>query len=595
MTIQEIVPSKPIVAQAKLQRLSPLLHLVTIGILLELLYIVLLALSPLPGLHLSNTPLPVTWPWTLAPSHFLFPGAQNTASDSFEKNWFYLLLLALTLIGLAVVYAIGIRDVFRMLQRDSIHSPTRWLLLLLIVVALFGLTLMLQPALFSGDVFSYIFSGRLLGIYHVDPLNTAPILFAHDPFIHWTPQIDTPTIYGPLWFFLSSSLAGISNSPVATLLLFKGVALLSHCINCVLLWAILSKVAPTYRLLGTFLYAWNPLVLIELAGSGHNEGLFIGLLLLAIWLYLQGQGQGQGKRRWFETGTLALLGLAIADNSIASLFVPLFIWFMIRTEGDIAKAAWGFCWRMLVVLAIVVLVYLPFWRGPSTFLAITSDIDTEHFVYSPLETLAVPIRWLFTMIAQVSHFPPIMQPATAADVTLRSSAALIYVLIYIRLFGQIRHSPVIAEVLSSPDTPDAGQEMLTAEPGDGPSAGRNTNGHRGREGIDQSNLNVLFSTWSTAIFWYFVLVSGLFWPWFTLPALWVAALRRIDAITVRVLLLSGTALLIYPLRNLPASPLTVYEPLLIFGIPIVYVVSSRIWGTERMKLFHDRRSKATQD
>ena len=44
--------------------------------------------------------------------------------------------------------------------------------------------------------------------------------------------------------------------------LFKGLALLTHLINCVLIWGILSHLAPTRRLGGTLLYAWNPLALI---------------------------------------------------------------------------------------------------------------------------------------------------------------------------------------------------------------------------------------------------------------------------------------------------------------------------------------------
>jgi len=86
------------------------------------------------------------------------------------------------------------------------------------------------------------------------------------------------------------------------LLFFKGLALLSHLVNCVLIWVILGKLAPARRLLGTFLYAWNPLALIELAGNGHNDGMLICLLLLATWLSVQQKENGMipGRRCYLD-------------------------------------------------------------------------------------------------------------------------------------------------------------------------------------------------------------------------------------------------------------------------------------------------------
>src|SRR5262249_43147249 len=156
--------------------------------------------------------------------------------------------------------------------------------------------------LFSDDVFTYIFSGRILTVYSADPLNTAPIQFLHDPYLQWVVSgRNTPNIYGPLWLCIASLLVSISlnSSPVATLLLFKGIALLSHLVNCLLVWAILGKIAPGRRVLGTLLYAWNPLAIIELTGSGHNDGLLLGILLLATWLYVYKQD------RWHEIAALA--------------------------------------------------------------------------------------------------------------------------------------------------------------------------------------------------------------------------------------------------------------------------------------------------
>src|SRR5205807_3772618 len=149
------------------------------------------------------------------------------------------------------------------------------------------------------------------------------------------------------------------------------------------------------------------------AGSGHNEAVLLTLLLLATWLHVQ------EKAWWSEIGGLVVFGLAISTNLIALLIVPLYAWFIVRTERSLPRAIWSFCWRTLLLLAFVSMIYLPFWRGASTFFSITSAIDMQHFVQSPLGTLTGPTRALFTLVAQFEHYPPIMQPTVAADVTLR--------------------------------------------------------------------------------------------------------------------------------------------------------------------------------
>ncbi len=366
---------------------------------------------------------------------------------------------------------------------DSIHTTSRWLLLPLIGAMILGITLFFGPAPFSNENNSYI---------------------------------------------------------------VKGLALLSHLINCVLIWAILSKLAPSSRLGGTLLYAWNPLALIELAGHGQNEGVLICLLLLATWLYIQQKG------RWYDFGAVILLGLAISVNWIALLFTFLFIWYSVRGKQPIVHAIWRFCWRALVALSVMFIFYLPFWHGSSTFLIITSSIDMQHFVHSPLGILVMPVRWLFSFVVQGLNLPTTissyyLQPIAAADMTVQASAMLIFALIYCYLAGKVR------------------------------------------------SIDTLLTSLCLAILGYVTLLSGQFWPWYVLWALWIVSLRRLDALTVSVLLLSCTAILSYPLLSIGNVPIAIYQPLLIFGIPLIYLITHVIRSSERKTIFYDRRSETAKN
>src|SRR5947209_1047348 len=208
--------------------------------LLEVFYLVIIALAPLPLLHLSNTPLASAWPWTLALSQLFFPGAwAATANPSLTTTWLYQALLTLILAAILAIYTLAIWSMYH--WRNTLHRAAfPWLLLLLGVTAIFCLTLLFQPALFSDDVFTYMFSGRLLAFYHADPLNSAPIQFPLDTYLRWfVSGRFTTNFYGPLWLYISAGLVSMSNVPIVTLLLFKGLAIVAHLGNCILVWAIL--------------------------------------------------------------------------------------------------------------------------------------------------------------------------------------------------------------------------------------------------------------------------------------------------------------------------------------------------------------------
>ncbi len=557
-------------------------------VLFELCYLLILALSPLPQLGLSNTPIAFAWTWTLLPSQVLL----SIISPFTLYTWLAPTLLGFTLLALLATYAYAIleatgrglnslrplrngqlvqgRNELRPLQsthttdfRRISHDERRWLYILLSGALLFSLTLLVQPKLFSDDVFTYIFSGRILTLYHANPFNTAPLQFPADPYLRWVVAgRNAPNLYGPLWYYVSSLLVSIGgNNQTGTLLLFKGLAILSHLANIVLIWGILGHIAPKRRVLGTLLYAWNPLILIELAGSGHSEGVLLFLLFLGTWLYVSQEDS------WLRWIAFLVFGLALSMNSIVALFVPLLLWFDVRSEHVIGRAIGGFCWRTVLVLLPALAIWLPFWRGASTFFALTSAIDMQHFIHSPIGTLVGPTRAFFRLIAYVLRFPPTWNPISSADVALRGSATFIFVLIYGNVFGRVRHAPTtLAGIHSSSDVETDST----------------------RAGFD-----VLLYAWNVAVFAYLMLVSGWFWPWYLLWVLWIAVLRRFDAFTSTMLILSGTVLFFYLFIGLLKAPVALYQSTLIFGLPLVYLVGvkGRQRQKERTAILHDRRSE----
>ncbi len=495
-------------ASTILQRLSPLTRFILLGSVLELLYLLIFTLTPLSTTHTTLSPSGTDWPWILAPEQLLIHKTSSLGIRPADLG-FYFLLLTLIFIALASIYLYAVGNAFH----TSINIPitSRWLFLPMVGATIFGITLLFLPALFNNEANSYI---------------------------------------------------------------FKSLALLSHLINCVLIWAFLSKLAPARRLGGTILYAWNPLALIELAGNGHNEGFLICFLLLTTLLIVQQKGW------WYDFLAMVFLGFAISINFIALLLAPLYIWFSVRREsqqgskgqqslggvwgvptnslspsvgrGNQALFVWGFCWRAIVALTIVFTLYLPFWHGSATFLAITSSFDMQQFIHSPLGVLVIPVRWLFSFLVQILNVPTTissysLQPIIAANMTVLASAMFIFALIYFYLLGKVR------------------------------------------------SIETLLTSLCLATLGFIVLISVQFWPWYVLWALWIVALRRFDALTVSVLLLSCTALLTYPLLYVDNLPIATYQPLLIFGIPLLYLITQVKRSDERKTLLYDRRSETAKN
>src|SRR5262249_6636217 len=124
-------------------------------------------------------------------------------------------------------------------------------------------------------------------------------------------------------------------------------------------WLILGRVSPQHQLLGTILYIWNPVVLVEFAGEGHNDPLAIFFLLLSIYLCI---------RRKIGEGVIAT-GIGALIKIVGVVFVPVeavYVWRTRTADGRrriLEAAALG----AAAVAAIAIVAYAPLWVGRATF------------------------------------------------------------------------------------------------------------------------------------------------------------------------------------------------------------------------------------
>src|SRR5262249_42585436 len=133
--------------------------------LLELFLLGLLAVVPVGGVTLSLSPLARAWHWLLAPARLLAGNELVDGSVPPHRGAAALALVAVTLVGASCAAALAALRAGRGTSGDR-----RLLLALLGITALFGVTLLLLPALPSDDLFSYILYGRIAALHHANPL-----------------------------------------------------------------------------------------------------------------------------------------------------------------------------------------------------------------------------------------------------------------------------------------------------------------------------------------------------------------------------------------------------------------------------------------
>ena len=176
----------------------------------------------------------------------------------------------------------------------------------------------------------------------------------------------------------------------------------------------------------------------------------------------------------------------------------------------------------------------------------------QNFIHSPLSVLVIPVRWFNSFFFQTLHLSRgissiYLQAIPAANMAVQAFAMFIFALMYIYLLGKVR------------------------------------------------SIDTLLTCLCLTTLGFLILLAVQFWPWYILWTLWIIALRRFDALTISVLLLSCTSLLTYPLLYVDNLPIAFYQPLLIFGIPLIYLITHLKRNNERITLFYEGRSETAKN
>ncbi|MEE8447595.1 MAG: glycosyltransferase 87 family protein [Gemmatimonadota bacterium] len=252
--------------------------------------------------------------------------------------------------------------------RRPISRREMWTLAILARLALLPLT-----PWFSDDIYRYLWDGWVQ-IHGVNPYLHAPADSILAPLrTGWHALINhptVPTIYPPGAQLIFRALAAISTS----VLLFKAAWILADLGVGWVLDRLTASRASTPSL-APLLYLWSPLVLLEVAWSGHVEPLGILPMLGALLIVSSGH-----RRRGGAALAGTLLGLGVSVKLAPAAAIP--------AAGRWRVAAGA------TAIAVPALLYLPYLSaGGSLIGGLTAYAERWEFnagLYAPLVALLGP-------------------------------------------------------------------------------------------------------------------------------------------------------------------------------------------------------------
>jgi len=213
-------------------------------------------------------------------------------------------------------------------QFKSLDSSEEKMLIknIFIGAIILGLIMIFTVPFDSSDIFGYINRGVQQAFYNLNPYLTtvSQIPSRHSDLMFHSHWIYNPAPYGFLFIYLTKLVCLICGKHFfATLISFKILNFLAYIVCCLLIMKMGRKLNLQRPWFALYLFAWNPLVLLDALGNGHND-LIMGCLLMlsAVLLYSE---------RWLIL-SLPVLALSVLIKYTSILAFPFFCYYFFANK-----------------------------------------------------------------------------------------------------------------------------------------------------------------------------------------------------------------------------------------------------------------------
>lgn len=174
----------------------------------------------------------------------------------------------------------------------------------LLFAVLFQLITFISFPILSTDIFSYIFSERVSTEHHQNIWQVKPASFPDDQFGVLADWKDTTSVYGGVHYSLYLLPSLIGKNDLTTLVVLYKIVPTLFALGSVYIVYLLLRTESRERLeKGLRLIFWNPLFVLEIIGSGHNDSMMLFFMLLSFYFYR--------KNNWVLSGVVLALAVQV--------------------------------------------------------------------------------------------------------------------------------------------------------------------------------------------------------------------------------------------------------------------------------------------
>lgn len=284
-------------------------------------------------------------------------------------------LYFITIIAMFVVYLRALHVLKE--ERKKSQNSTKNIIIKFAILFLVT-TLLSFPAL-STDVFDYIATNRVLFVHQANPWLHPPQDFPQDEFIYLGSWKFRASVYGPVQFLTSSLVYLLAGSNIIlNIIAFKVINVIFTVAVIILVKKLLEEKASSRLVFGLAVFAWNPLLHIEIIGNAHNDIIMTFFSVLGLYLVLK------KRESW---GAFALAAAVLAKIA-AALFVPIIAFWLIG-KGQKRKAL-----KFLAIFITATLIgFASLGKG---FLGLLINLGDQLGLY--LRSLPTILRFLFLKV-----------------------------------------------------------------------------------------------------------------------------------------------------------------------------------------------------
>lgn len=214
----------------------------------------------------------------------------------------------------------------------------------LVIIVIFSCFLTLSyPAIFSYDLFNYLATAKVLFHYGENPYLVMPIEFTGDPMLLFTRAVNKYALYGPTWIMLTG---------VPFMLSFGNFILQFILLKIMLLIFYLGTLRILYKLSKSIyavsFFALNPLVILEIFVSGHNDIVMMFFVLFAFYLLKEG--------KTFLSTLSLMISVFVKFASVFVIPVFIYVWYKKITKKSFE---WDTIWLYSLVGMTIVFLASP--------------------------------------------------------------------------------------------------------------------------------------------------------------------------------------------------------------------------------------------